>query len=103
MEQITASILFTSLQSLTVSLKLKEMGWENLDIVTSELVKFMLTNTAYDSIENLECTVKKLESQSLDFKSQIKGASNSASTAANKVDELKKVVAGLEKRLKKLE
>ena len=62
-EQITASILWTSLQSLSVALKMKAIRWVKLEIVASELVNFMLTNTAYDSIETLEDKVKKLESQ----------------------------------------
>ena len=84
-------------------MKLKNEGLNDLEIVSSELVKFLLTNTGYDSIETLERKVAQLVTTSSDHQKAVKGATSSATTSANKVDDLKKQVAALERRLAKLE
>ena len=62
-----------------------------------------IVNTGYDSIEKLEEKVATLEKEKKEQASALKGAVNSANSSSNKVDELKKIINGLEKRLKKLE
>ena len=103
MKQVTSRALWGILQSLQLCLKLKNVGFKDLTIVASELVKFLLVNTGYDSIDQLEKKVSKLEIATTDFKTSIKGAVTSATTASNKIDDLKKTMASLEKRVKKLE
>ena len=79
--QVAASMLWTQLSSLQVAVELKAQGLENLEIVSAELVQFMLVNTQYDSILTLEddtaqlkqdykdvaATKKKLEAQDINF------------------------------------
>ena len=97
--QVASSMLWSSLQSLQLALRLKREGLKDLDIVASELVKFLLTNSGYGSIERLERDVKEIP----DMLKSIKGATTSATTASNKIDELKKTIVGLEKRLTKVD
>ena len=47
MRQINGSILWSTIQSIDVAMKFKGVGFENLSIVSSELVKFLLVNTGY--------------------------------------------------------
>ena len=103
MSQITASIVFTSMQSLSSALKMQTIGFADLDIVASELVKFMLTNTSYDSIDSMTVKLAELEKLSSELKSSVKGAGTAATTLSNNLDNLKKQYTGLEKRVKKLE
>ena len=51
----------------------------------------------------LEKQVTHLETTMAELKKAVKGATTSAATSANKVDELKKRIDALEKRLKKVE
>ena len=103
MGQVTTAALWATLRSLDVANQLKSIGLANLDIVCSELVKFLLVNTGCEAITKLEAKVSELEKTKAELTKANKGAVASAATATNKVDELKKTVAGLEKRLKKLE
>ena len=95
--------LWSTLRSLTHALHLKTLGLKDLDIVASELVKFLLLNTGYDSIESLEKRVSEMESAQAEIKKNSKGATTSASTASNKVDELNRELKAMEKRLVKVE
>ena len=52
--QVMSTSLWSILQSLTSSLRLKSLGFKDLDIVASELVKFLIINTGYNAIEGLE-------------------------------------------------
>lgn len=61
MSQISASILYSTLRSLNIAMTFKNTGFENLDVVSSELVKFLLVNTGYESISKLEIQVAALE------------------------------------------
>lgn len=101
--QIAAAILWTTLRSLTVAMGFKSIGFENLDIVSSELVKFILVNTGYDSISKLESQVTTLESCRKELASSVTGASVTATTASNKVDDMKKTLVALERKSKKSE
>ena len=103
MLQVTSSVLWSNLQSLQVALKLKSTGLKDLEIVSSELVKFLLVNTGYDSIERLTKQVATLENVASESQKLAKDVSSSLKTATNKVDEMKKTIVAFEKRLQKLE
>ena len=103
MKQIMAAHLWSSLQSLVIGKEYKNIGFANLDIVSSEITKFLLVNTGYDSIEKLQEKVERLEKEKKEGATALKGAISAATTSSNKVDELKRTVLALEKRLKKLE
>ena len=52
--QIAGAILWSTLQSLNIAMHFKSICFKNIDIISSELVKFLLTNTGYESIQVLE-------------------------------------------------
>ena len=81
----------------------KKIGFKNLDVVTSELTKFLLINTGYNSVQKLETKVKELEESKKSQQSEVKAAVSSANTASNVANDTKKLLAALEKRVKKLE
>ena len=94
---------WASLCSLEVALDLNAQGFKNLEIVASELVKFLLTNTSYDSIDLLVKKVGALEKLTGDMSKNVKSANSSAIRASNKEDSVQKLLTSLEKRIKKLE
>ena len=98
-----AAYLWSALRSLTIAREFKNVGFADLQILSSEITKFLLVNTGYDSIEKLEEKVEKLEKERKDLISTCRGAVSTATTASNYVDGLKKTVAALEKRIQKLE
>ena len=100
MENISAAILWTTLRSLSIAMHFKSVGFKNLDIVSSELVNFLLFNTEYDSINKLEKQVTTLEASKKELISAVKGTTTVAATASNKVDEFKKTIITLEKKIK---
>ena len=66
MDQVTVLALWSTLRSLSLALELSNIGFHNLDIVSSELVKFLLVNTGYESIAKLENKVEELEKFKVD-------------------------------------
>jgi hypothetical protein len=103
MEKTAASIFWATIRSLDIGLGFKRTGFENLHIVSSELVKFLLVNTGYESITELETKVSVLEGQVSDLQKTSRNSEKSAVTASNKADELKKLSDSLVKRITKLE
>jgi hypothetical protein len=103
MEATAVSIFWSTIRSLDIALGFKRTGFENLHIVSSELVKFLLVNTGYESISGLEVKVATLEGQVSELSKTVKNADKSALTASNKSDELKKLCDALTKRVTKLE
>ena len=71
--------------------------------MSSEITKFLLVNTGCDSIEKIEEKVEKLEKERKDLLSSCKAATSTATTIGNKVDELKRLLTAMDKRVKKLE
>jgi hypothetical protein len=76
---------------LDLGLGFKRTGLENLHIVSSELVKFLLVNTGHESISELEAKVSLLEGQASDLHKIAKNSEKSIVTAFNKSDEIKKM------------
>ena len=103
MEATAASIFWSTIRSLDIALDFKRTDFENLHIVSSELVKFLLVNTGYESISGLEVKVATLEGQVSELQKTVKNADKSAIAASNKSDELKKLCDSLVKRVTKLE
>jgi hypothetical protein len=103
LEQTSAAIFWASIRSLDIGLGFKHIGMDNLHIVSSELVKFLLVNTGYESIAGLEAKVSSLEIQTAELQRITKNSDRSAVTASNKADELKKLCDALTKRVTKLE
>jgi hypothetical protein len=71
--------------------------------ISSEYVKFLSVNTGIEAIHKLEATVSTLQDQAVVQAKAVRDATTAASSASNKADEAKRLVAALEKRLSKLE
>jgi hypothetical protein len=102
LKQTSASIFWATICSLDIGLGFKRTGFENLYIVSSELEKFLLVNTGYESITSLEAKVSMLEGSNSDLQKTARNSENLAITASNKADELKKLCEALTKRVTKL-
>ena len=61
MDQIMSAYLWMALRALNIGKEFRSIGFSNLDVVSSEITKFLLVNTGYDSIEKLEEKVATLE------------------------------------------
>jgi hypothetical protein len=103
LDQTAAAIFWATIWSLDIGLGFKRTGFKNLHIVSSELVKFLLVNTGYESITSLEGQVATLTGNNADLQKTARNSEKSAITASNKVDELKKLCDTLIKRVTKLE
>jgi FtsZ-binding cell division protein ZapB len=75
------------------------VGIKNHQVVSSEYVKFLLTNTSYDSIAKLQSSMAKLEENNKVMTVSVREASVSAKTASTTCGELKKKVEAHEKKL----
>jgi hypothetical protein len=98
-----ASIFWSTIRSLDIGLGLKRKGLENLPIVTSELVKFMLLNTGSETISALQAGNCLLKEQVTEAQRTAKAVDKANATLSNKHDELKKAHEALVKRLARLE
>jgi hypothetical protein len=103
LEHTSASIFWATFRSLDLRLGFKSTGFDNVHIVSSELVKMLLVNTGYESISVLETKVSQLEVQNLELQKTAKNAEKSSVTSSNKADELKKLCESLVKRITKIE
>jgi hypothetical protein len=101
-EQTSASIFWATIWSLDIGLSFKAIGLDNLHIVSSELVKFLLVNTGFESIRCLETKVSVLEAKTSELQKTVKNSEKSAVTASNKSDELKRTCEALMNELSSL-
>jgi hypothetical protein len=97
--QICHKICWAVLKSHDVMADYKRLNFKNHPSIATELVKFLAINTSFEAIDKVTAKAAWLEIEVLDFKKQLAAASKAASTASNKSDELKLVVAALAKRV----
>jgi hypothetical protein len=71
-------------------------------VMSSEYVKFLSTNTGYNSIAKLQTSMQKLEEQNKAMTITVREASASAKTAITICGELKKKVESHEKKLQSI-
>jgi hypothetical protein len=102
-EQVCQRILWAVLRSQDVMARYKRNGFKDDPTVSAELVKFMAVNTGFEALEVMVSKVKAMEAELSTTKKENVIAVKAASSAANKADELKKVVDLLIKRVVKLE
>jgi hypothetical protein len=101
--QATAStVIYHVLLTIDLQESFRKVGLKNHSVVSSEYVKFLSTNTGYDSIAKLQSSMVKIEEQSKAMAVTVKEASASAKTASTTCGELKSKVAGHEKRIQAL-
>jgi hypothetical protein len=78
-------------------------GLENLHVMSSELVKFLLVNTSHESISGLGTKAALLEAQPSDLQKIARTSEKASVAASNKADKLKRTCNTLVKRIAKLE
>ena len=101
--EIGRSIFYSTLKSLDLMGSIRRVGFANDSVIASELVKFLALNTEFDTIKNLADENVKIRQECEDVKKDAKEATKSASTLSNKLDDLKRYVEGMNKRLKTAE
>jgi FtsZ-binding cell division protein ZapB len=101
--QATAStVIYHVLLTIDIQESFRKVGIKNHSVVSSEYVKFLSTNTGYDSIAKLQTSMHKLEEQNKLMTVNVREASASAKTASTTCGELKKKVEAHEKRLQSI-
>jgi hypothetical protein len=101
--KICQQIFWGVLRSHYVMTEYKGLAFKNHPSVASELVKFLAINTSFEAINKLVGKVATLETDVTEAKKQVANAVKSASSAANKADDVKKLNTSLIKRIGKLE
>jgi hypothetical protein len=101
--QATAStVIYHVLLTIDLQESFRKVGLKNHSVVSSVYVKFLSTNTGYDSIAKLQSSMVKIEEQRKAMAVTVKEASASAKTASTTCGELKSKVAGHENRIQAL-
>jgi hypothetical protein len=101
--QICQQIFWAVLKSHDVMSSYKRLNFKNHPSIATELVKFLAINTSFEAIEKLTTRTTVLDMEVADMKKKVNEAVKSATTAANKVDESKRLLDLLTKRVKSLE
>jgi hypothetical protein len=101
--QICQQIFWSVLKSHDILTAYKRLNFKNHPSIATELVKFLAINTTSKAIDKLTTKSAYLELEVAEQKKQVKEAVKSASAAANKADEVKKLNGSLIKRITKLE
>ena len=83
--------------------EIRKIGFTNDPVVSAELVKFLALNTEFDTIKKLVDENVKLKQECEQAKKDAKEATRAASIVANKLDDLKKHVETINKRVKIVE
>jgi hypothetical protein len=98
LQATAATVIYHVLLTIDVQEEFRQVGFKNHSVISSEYVKFLSTNTGYDSIEKLTGRMNKLEIENKDLKTQVKEAVNSAKTSSSLCSDLKKKVDSHEKK-----
>jgi methyl-accepting chemotaxis protein len=81
----------------------KEAGFKDDPTIASEYVKFLAANSGTDAVEKVSNRMTSVETELKEAAKLARNAGTSASTASNKVDEVKKTLAELLRRVTKVE
>jgi hypothetical protein len=99
LQATAATVIYHVLKTIDIQEAFREVGLKNHSVVSSEYVKFLSTNTGYDSIEKLSARMSKLETEGKDLVIKAKEAGASAKTASTTCGEMKRKVDANEKKL----
>jgi hypothetical protein len=94
-----ATVIYHVLRTVDIQESFRHIGIKNHSVISSEYVKFLSTNTGYDSIEKLSSRMTKLETENKDLNLRVKEAAASAKTASTACGDMKKKVDTHEKKL----
>jgi hypothetical protein len=101
--QITQRVAWSVFKAHDIMAWCKRNAYKDHPRVASELVKFLAINTGIEAINRVVTKVEVMEGEVTTAKREAMTASRAALMASNKVDELKKVVEALAKRVGRLE
>jgi hypothetical protein len=100
-DSICAQILYSVFQTHDVMAAYADADFKDHPSMASEYVKFLATNSGFESVATLDSEVKTLKSQLSEALKELKAAAKKADTASNTSDAQKRRVDEIEKRLKK--
>jgi hypothetical protein len=103
LQSTAATVIYHVLATIDTQENFRQIGIKNHQVVSSEYVKFLSTNTGYDSIEKLSSRMAKLETEGKALIIQAKEAGASAKTASTTCSDMKKKVDEQGKKLATLE
>mmetsp|Transcript_17771 Transcript_17771/g.25098 ORF Transcript_17771/g.25098 Transcript_17771/m.25098 type:complete len:93 (-) Transcript_17771:288-566(-) len=83
--------------------EIKKLNYTNSLVVASELVKFLATNSDFDSVKSLQQENNALKSQLAQAIKDLVSITKSVATLGNKVDDCKSQITNIQKRIKTLE
>ena len=75
LQATAATVIYHVLLTIDIQEEFREVGIKNHVVISSEYVKFLSTNTGYDSIEKLTVRMNKLEIEGKESKTLVKEAS----------------------------
>jgi hypothetical protein len=99
LQSTMATVIYHVLLTINVQEEFRQVGIKNDVMVSSEYVKFLSTNTGYDSIEKQSVRMAKLEVVNKDLVIKVQETSTSAKTSGTLCAEIKKKVDTHEKKL----
>jgi hypothetical protein len=103
-KKIAQVMFWPMVQSHELMNRYKKAGFKDDPSIGSEYVKFIAVNSgSSDAVSQINTKLSTIESEVKDAVKSGKVALTSASTAANKADELKKLITDLSRRVEKLE
>ena len=88
---------------LDVMRDIQKLNYGNNPKVLNELVKFLLVNTKFESIKDLQKSIIELQTEVSSMRKEIANIVKGQHTTSNKVDQLKADTSVLIKRVKALE
>ncbi len=103
LQAMSATIIYHVLATIDTQETFHQIGFKNHSVVSSEYVKFLSTNTGYDSIKKLLTRMSKLETEGKDLVLKTREAGASAKTASTPCSDMKKKVDEQGKKLATLE
>jgi hypothetical protein len=101
--QMSSSLFWPIVRTLDRMKLYSDNEFGNDATISAEYIKFLATNSGSEAATDLEKKIKKLDNLITEQGKSVKGAAASASSAANKVDEQRKALESLLKRVSKLE
>jgi hypothetical protein len=96
---MAATVIYHVLRTINIQESFRHIGFKNHSVVSSEYVKFLSTNTGYNSIEQVSSRMAKLESENEELIIKVREAGMSAKTASTACGDMKKKVEAHKKKL----
>ena len=99
MDDICTNVLWTVFRTHDVMQEFAAKCFKDHDAISSEYIKFLATNSGYEELSSLLEQVKELKEEKQKMLAEFKSVSRKADSASALVDELKKTVAALTKKV----